>query len=146
MSDKHPCFETTRPDEFHETDMAGIVHFANFFRYMESAEHAFLRSLGHPIHERIGDVVIGWPRVHASCDYRKPARFEDALTIRVTVEEVRTRAVRYGFTFLLDGEESPVATGEVTTVCVQLDPDGDGIKAIPIPEDLRSQLAQAANK
>ena len=146
MSDQHPCFETTRRVEFHETDMAGIVHFANFFRYMESAEHAFLRSLGHPIHERTGDVEVGWPRVHASCDYRKPVRFEEILTIRVTVEEVRTRAVRYRFTFLLDGKESPVATGELTTVCVQIGPAGSGIKAIPIPDDLRSLLAQAANE
>ena len=32
--------------EFAETDMAGQVHFSNFFRYMEAAEHAFFRSLG----------------------------------------------------------------------------------------------------
>ena len=31
---------------FAETDMAGIVHFSNFYRYMEEAEHAFLRSRG----------------------------------------------------------------------------------------------------
>jgi acyl-CoA thioester hydrolase len=31
---------------FHETDMAGIVHFSNFFKYMEEAEHSFMRSLG----------------------------------------------------------------------------------------------------
>ena len=30
-------FRTTRMVEFSETDMAGIVHFANFFRYMEAA-------------------------------------------------------------------------------------------------------------
>src|SRR5213078_989612 len=39
-------FRTTRRVEFADTDMAGIVHFANFFRYMESAEHEFLRSHG----------------------------------------------------------------------------------------------------
>ena len=32
--------------EFRETDMAGIVHFSNFFAYMEQAEHDFLRSVG----------------------------------------------------------------------------------------------------
>ena len=146
MSEKNPCFETTRRVEFHETDMAGIAHFSNFFRYMESAEHAFLRSIGHPIHERVGDVVIGWPRVNASCDYRKPVRFEQILTIRVTVEEVRTRAVRYGFAFLLDPDEPPVATGEVTAVCVQLEPDGSGIKAIPVPDELRADLRGAGNR
>ena len=43
-------FKLTRRIEFAETDMAGIVHFANFFRMMESTEHAFFRSLGLTIH------------------------------------------------------------------------------------------------
>ena len=37
-------FTTTRRVEFGDTDMAGIMHFANFFRFMESAETEFLRS------------------------------------------------------------------------------------------------------
>ena len=68
-------FRTIRRVEFHETDMAGIVHFSNFFRYMEAAEHEFLRSRGL-------SVVLDWegqrltfPRVAASCDFRRPLRF-----------------------------------------------------------------------
>jgi acyl-CoA thioester hydrolase len=42
-----PCeFRITRRVEFSETDMAGIVHFSNFFRYMETAEHAFFPVTG----------------------------------------------------------------------------------------------------
>ena len=36
-------FKHTRRIEFAETDMAGIVHFANFFRMMETTEHEFFR-------------------------------------------------------------------------------------------------------
>ena len=39
-------FRTTRRVEFVDTDMAGIVHFSNFFRWMESAEVEFLRARG----------------------------------------------------------------------------------------------------
>ena len=39
-------FSMTRSVTFAETDMAGILHFSNYFRYMEEAEHAFFRSLG----------------------------------------------------------------------------------------------------
>ena len=39
-------FRTTRRIEFADTDMAGIVHFANFFRFMEAAEVEFLRARG----------------------------------------------------------------------------------------------------
>ncbi|MEQ2009187.1 MAG: acyl-CoA thioesterase, partial [Limisphaerales bacterium] len=42
-------FKALRRVEFSETDMAGIVHYSNFFKYMETAEHAFFRSLGFSI-------------------------------------------------------------------------------------------------
>ena len=138
------CFEFQRRVEFHETDLAGIVHFSNFYRYMETAEHAFLRSLGHAIHEQLGEAEIGWPRVSATCDFRKPARNDDVLTIRVSLQEIRTRSVRYGFRFFIDVNDPPIATGSIVAVCVKFE-DG-GIAAVPIPEQIRSALeaAQAA--
>ena len=36
----------TRRVEFGDTDLAGIMHFANFFRFMEAAETDFLRQRG----------------------------------------------------------------------------------------------------
>ena len=46
-----PCeYRTRRRIEFVDTDMAGIVHFARFFVFMEAAEHEFLRSLGLSVH------------------------------------------------------------------------------------------------
>ena len=43
-------FTTQRMVEFSDTDMAGIMHFASFFHYMESVEHEFIRSLGLSIY------------------------------------------------------------------------------------------------
>ncbi|MHC4993297.1 MAG: acyl-CoA thioesterase, partial [Planctomycetota bacterium] len=45
-------FKLLRTVEFFETDMAGIVHFSNYFRYMEATEHAFFRSFGATVHEQ----------------------------------------------------------------------------------------------
>ena len=39
-------FSISRRVEFSETDLAGIMHFTNFYRWMEICEHEFLRSLG----------------------------------------------------------------------------------------------------
>ena len=55
-------YAIVREVEFADTDMAGIMHFSNFFRYMEAAEHGFFRSLGFSIH-RSGPDPLGWPRV-----------------------------------------------------------------------------------
>ena len=60
-------FKQTRRVEFADTDMGGIMHFANYYRYMEAAEHAFYRSLGlriHPPGDRDG---VGWPHSEPDC-------------------------------------------------------------------------------
>ena len=107
-------FRTTRFVEFGDTDMAGIVHFANFFRFMEAAEHAFLRSLGLSVVTESEGEKYGLPRVSASCDYLKPARFGEELTIDVAVVKLGRSSVNYAFDFTRDGEE--IARGKVTAV------------------------------
>ena len=55
----------------------------------KSAETDFLRTLGLSVSWREDGVKWGFPRVSASCDFQKPAQFEDVLTIAVTVEKRR---------------------------------------------------------
>src|SRR5947209_1177416 len=98
------AFRTTRVVEFADTDMAGMVHFAEFFRYMEAAEHAFLRSRGLSFQLDAGGEKYGLPRVSASCDYLKPAHFGEELTVEVTVVKLGRSSVSYAFDFTRDGE------------------------------------------
>ncbi len=139
------CFEYERRVEFVETDMAGIAHFSNFYRYMEATEHAFFRSLGHGVHERIDGVSVGWPRVQASCDFFKPIRVEERIKIRLTIQEIRRRSVRYLYYFFRDTEsgETLVASGRMVTASVQLDRDTGEIQSIEIPSKLRKKLEAA---
>ena len=108
-------FHTTRRVEFRDTDTAGIVHFSNFFAYMEQAEHAFLRSLGLGVISEIDGQRISWPRVNAECNYRNAIRFEEVIDIEVRVARIGTRSVTYDFKFSRD--ETPVADGSITVVC-----------------------------
>src|SRR5208337_4892737 len=107
--------------EFADTDMAGIVHFANFFRYMERAEHEFLRALGLSVHAVNGDDVVSWPRVNAECKYRVPLSFEDELDVHLLVREKRSKSVTYEFRFYREGDENLAAVGSITVVCVSID-------------------------
>ena len=136
-------FRSVQRVEFADTDMAGIMHFANFFRFMEATEHAFLRSLGYSVHMRDGDRTIGWPRVRVSCDYRKPLRFEDEVEVRLRVREKRARSLTYDFVFRRIGEEETVAVGSMTVVCVSIEEQTRGMKAVPIPEALARQIEVA---
>jgi len=134
------AFSISRTVEFSETDMAGIMHFSNFFRWMEAAEAAFYRSLGLPLISFVPGEVVGWPRVAASCAYRAPLRFNDVVEVKLFIKKLTTRSVTYVFQFSRDGVLA--AQGEVTAVCVTGDGKG-GMVAQPIPEAVRARLQEA---
>ena len=135
-------FRHRRRVEFAETDMAGIVHFSNFFRYMEMAEHEFLRSLGLSAHAAHEGRVVAWPRVHAECTYEAPLAFEDEVEVHLLVRQKKRKTITYEFRFYKRGEEKPLARGALTVVCVSLDPGG-GMSAINIPEFIDRQIEVA---
>jgi acyl-CoA thioester hydrolase len=136
-------FKLTRRVEFAETDMAGIVHFSNFFRMMEATEHAFFRSLGFTIHRHENGTTTGWPRVSASCDYRAPLRFEEEVEIHLIVAEVRSRSIRYEFIFRQAADGTEVARGQVAAVCATVDKTTGKLAPVPIPEPIRKAITPA---
>lgn len=133
-------FVHQRRVEFSETDMAGIVHFANFMRWMEVTEHAFLRSLGFSVHVAAGAASTGWPRLKVGCEYLKPLRFEEEFEIVLSIKEVRNRSVCYGFVFRRKTDGEPVAKGEVVAVHAAVESATGALQACPIPEGLRAKL------
>jgi YbgC/YbaW family acyl-CoA thioester hydrolase len=136
-------FRLRRRVEFSETDMAGIVHYSNFFRYMESAEHAFFRSLGFSVVTREVDSPMGWPRVHASCDYKKPIRFEDEVEIHLLVTGKKAKSLSYEFRFRKLNADPPeeVARGALIVVCVRH--EGESMKAATIPAAIAAKIEVA---
>ncbi len=133
-------FRTQRRIEFADTDLAGLVHFARFFVFMETAEHEFLRSLGTEVHHRWQGQDIGWPRVSATCDYLHAARFPETLDIRLRVARKGVKSMTYRFDFERDGRR--IAIGKLTAVCCRLD-GGERPRAIPIPPDIADRLVES---
>jgi acyl-CoA thioester hydrolase len=131
-------FRYRRRVQFAETDMAGITHFSNFFRYMEEAEHALWRAAGLTI-ARPGE-KIGWPRIAAAFDFRAPLRFEDEFEIEVRVAAVSRRTIQYGFT--VTRGETTVGTGSITIACVRKRQDGS-MSSITLPPDIVPRLRAA---
>ncbi len=137
-------FKATRLVEFSDTDMAGIMHYSNFFRFMEAAEHGFYRSLGFSVVAKEFDPPIGWPRVHAECDYHRPLRFEDRVEIRLLVRAKKSKSITYSFRFrkLNDSPVVEVARGLLTVVCVRHHCDGR-MAAVPIPKKIADLIEVA---
>ena len=99
---------------------------------MESAEHDFLRVRGVALHQG----GVGWPRVNASADFKKPIKFGDLIRVSVSIAELRTRSIRYAFEFRVNESDEIHATGEMVSVCVDL----GTMKAIEIPPKIRCSL------
>lgn len=133
-------FSISRTVEFAETDMAGIMHFANFFRWMEACETALYRSLNLPLVSFLPGQVVGWPRVNVSCTYRAPLRFNDTVEVKLFVKKLGTRSVVYHFNFRQAGVLC--AHGEITAVCVTAGEKGAMVSA-PIPAEVRALLQVA---
>jgi YbgC/YbaW family acyl-CoA thioester hydrolase len=137
-------FTVTRRVEFPETDLGGAVHFSNFYRYMELAEHAFFRSLGLSIHDPAPEAVK-WPRVRVSCDISGRLEFEDEIEIQLLVRERRARSIVYDFTLRkLNGEpSSEVARGSFAVACVRKDSATGAMRSVPIPESIARLIEPA---
>ncbi len=131
------AFRTKRRIEFGDTDMAGIVHFANFFRFMESAECEFLRTRGLSVKLDWEGQTLGFPRVSATCDYVSPARFEDVLDVAVSIERIGTKSVTYAIEFTRGG--AVIARGKVTSCCVKVGVNHQ-IDGVAIPASYRARL------
>lgn len=122
--------------QFAETDLAGVLHFANYYRMMEEVEHAFWRSLGSGVITHSEDMIISWPRVVTSCEYLAPAHFEDDLELLLTVAHLGERSVAYEIEFVRGAER--IALGKTKAVCCAMK---DGLfRSISIPDDLRRKL------
>jgi YbgC/YbaW family acyl-CoA thioester hydrolase len=125
--------------EWSDTDMAGIVHFARFFVFMETAEHRFREALGFPLGaDSANGASLGWPRVSATCDYRSPLRFGDEVEIATRVVELGTSSLTFAFTFRLGSRVA--AEGRMTSVCCRLEPE---LRPVAIPEAMAEAIEVA---
>ena len=134
-------YSITHHVHFAETDMAGIVHFSNYFRWMEEVEHAYLRSLGLSVSMLHDGLHLGWPRVSVSCEYFGPVRFEDDVRLTLRVTKVGGKSFSYEVDFALAGKR--VALGKSTSVCCSMEGPA-GMRAIAIPQSIREKLESGA--
>lgn len=137
-------FRVSRRVDFADTDMAGIIHFSNYFRYMEFAEVAFLRARGLSVSMTWGEDKLGFPRVSAMCDFLHPVRFDDVIDIEVRVERVGRKSVTFAFDFSHQGKQ--VAKGRLSAVCCRMRPGIHELESIDIPEEIRKRLLDAAGQ
>lgn len=123
-----------------DTDMAGIIHFTNYFRFMEEVEIEFLYSLGLDSLRIAREYNVWRPRVAAQCDFKKTVTFGDELDIHLWVVRKGRSSIHYEIAFNHDGEE--VARGRLSVACASKDAEGK-LSSTPIPPILDEALQVA---
>ncbi len=121
--------ETTIRVRYAETDRMGLLHHANYLVYFEQARTDLLRSCGKSYRD-LEDTGFLLVLTKVEVRYRRPARYDDLLTIRTTV--ARTTMVRIDHTYEVLREGELLAEGSSTLACV----DREG-RPQALPEFLR---------
>ncbi len=106
--------ETTIRVRYAETDQMGVVYYGNYFTWFEVGRVELCRQLGFEYKRMETDDDSYIVVAEASCRYKRPARFDDLLTIRTRVIETQRRTVRFGYEIFKDG--ALIATGETLHV------------------------------
>lgn len=134
-----------RQIEFSETDMAGLVHFSNFFKYMETAERDFFSTAGVDLIKINQTELVGWPRARAECKFFTPLRFGDTIEIHLAVKAVKDRAIDYQFRIFrcnVDGTKTQAGKGHMTTILAQLNEEGE-LRSVELSKELRARISEA---
>ncbi|MGA9884687.1 MAG: thioesterase family protein [Candidatus Acidiferrales bacterium] len=104
-----------------ETDQMGVVYYGNYFTWFEVGRAELCRQLGFDYKRMETDDDSFIVVAEASCRYRRPARYDDLLTVRTRVTESRRRTVRFAYEIYQQGSGEQLATGETLhVVCDRL--------------------------
>jgi acyl-CoA thioester hydrolase len=80
--------EITYRVPYADTDQMGVVYYANFFVYFERVRNELLRNMGLPYTILEADGLM-LPVVSANCNYKIPAKYDDLLTIKAHISEMK---------------------------------------------------------
>ena len=123
---------------YEDTDLAGIVYYANYLKFIERGRSEWVAELGidQDRLRREQDIVFAVRRVEA--DYLRPAKFGDDLVVET--RPLALTAARIVLNQQVLRGQTPLFDAEVTLVCLT----GSGRPA-RVPKKLRPGLSGAAD-
>ena len=118
---------------YEDTDLAGIVYYANYLKFIERGRSDWLRDLGiDQVAMKDGGHVFAVRRIEA--DYLRPARFDDLLAVETRLVQMTAARIVVDQT-VRRGDEALFAA-RVTLACL----DGAG-RPVRLPRALAHALA-----
>jgi acyl-CoA thioester hydrolase len=128
--------ETEIRVRYAETDKMGIVHHSNYLIWFEAGRSDLCRSRGFSYRamEEEDDALMVVAETY--CRYKAPAYYEDVITIRTQVAEIRSRSIRFIYEVFRPADSTLIAEGETLHLVT------DSQKKVKLIPDAYKQLLQ----
>ncbi|MXU65312.1 tol-pal system-associated acyl-CoA thioesterase [Oceanomicrobium pacificus] len=118
---------------YEDTDMAGIVYYANYLRFLERGRSELVRDAGLDQLAMRDDLGIVFAVRRVEVDYLRPARFDDVLTVHTETSELGAASLTMSQRITRGAEE--ILRAEVRVAVMSL-----GGKPVRLPAEIRQRL------
>lgn len=102
-----------------ETDQMGYVYYGNYAMYYEVARVEAFRALGFP-YKNLEDMGIGMPVLNLQVNYKQPGKYDELLTVKVTIPEMPSARIRFEYEVTNEAGQL-INTGETTLVFMKME-------------------------
>jgi len=134
-------YETEIRVRYAETDQMGIVHHANYLTWFEVGRSELCRSKGFSYKEMEDENDALLVVAETYCRYKAPALYEDVLTIRTRVSEIRSRSLRFFYEVFRESDGTLLAEGETLHLVTDKEK-----KVRKLPEIYRNRLLETEDE
>lgn len=100
---------------FVETDMMGVVHHSNYFRWFEMGRVEYLRQAGVYLLDLMADNIL-FPITDVSCQYKSSARFDDYILIETVMIELSRAKMVFSYRVVREADRLLLAEGKTQNV------------------------------
>jgi len=121
----------------HDTDMAGILYFANQFRFVHDALEDIFSVEGYTFDNLFQEQEFIFVIVHVEADYLAPLKVSDKLEIHISIEKIGNSSMTMLYHIYRDNHEL-VGTAKTVQVCL----NRESRSKITIPDVVRQKFAK----
>jgi acyl-CoA thioester hydrolase len=136
---KSGVFEVRDRVRWSDVDIAGIIYFGAYVRFIELAETELFRELGFPYARMFEQLDVWLPRVHLDFDFHRPARMDDELVVRTRVARLGTSSI----TLKIAVHDAATDALNASCTLIVATVSRQTMKSRPIPTELRDALMNA---
>jgi acyl-CoA thioester hydrolase len=134
-------YETSLRVRYAETDQMGVVYHSNYIIWFEVGRVEMFRQLGFTYSEMEQQDGIHVVVVEARCRFKAPARYDELISVRTRLLNVRDSLLHFGYEIVRPTGETLLAEGETVHLVVDAE-----FKRMPLPEKYLGFFLQAAGK